>query len=136
MKQGSKKKLQLIQGLIEKRQTELLLYFLFFISNSLNLLFQISNKNGLYLLLMLLTLALLTFQLVKSNYLYSSKERFRLFLLFSFYQLLSLFVGFSLNIPDIDREYFFTELYPVFQLNYLSPIIFIFTVMFLILNWK
>ncbi|HEM3722143.1 TPA: sulfatase-like hydrolase/transferase [Streptococcus suis] len=85
---------------------------------------------------MLLTLALLTFQLVKSNYLYSSKERFRLFLLFSFYQLLSLFVGFSLNIPDIDREYFFTELYPVFQLNYLSPIIFIFTVMFLILNWK
>ncbi|WP_238595549.1 hypothetical protein, partial [Streptococcus suis] len=64
------------------------------------------------------------------------KERLNLFLLFGFYQIFSFFIGLSLNIPDIDREYISTNLYPIFQINYLSPILFIFIGIFLIFNWK
>ncbi|MGQ7461459.1 LTA synthase family protein [Streptococcus suis] len=136
MRWDSKKTLQLIQGVWEERQTQLLLYFLFIISNCSNLLFQISDKNGFYLILMITAFSFLTLELVKNNYLYSRKERMNLFLLFGFYQIFSFFIGLSLNIPDIDREYISTNLYPIFQINYLSPILFIFIGIYLILNWK
>ncbi|HFI0114224.1 TPA: LTA synthase family protein [Streptococcus suis] len=136
MRWDSKKILQLIQGVWEERQTQFLVYFLFFISNCLNLLFQISDKNSFYLILMIIAFSFLTLELIKNNFLYSSKERLNLFLLFGFYQIFSFFIGLSLNIPDIDREYISTNLYPIFQINYLSPILFIFIGIFLILNWK
>ncbi|MGQ7379538.1 LTA synthase family protein [Streptococcus suis] len=136
MRWDSKKSLELIQGVWEERQTQFLVYFLFFISNCLNLLFQISDKNSFYLILMIIAFSFLTLELIKNNFLYSSKERLNLFLLFGFYQIFSFFIGLSLNIPDIDREYISTNLYPIFQINYLSPILFIFIGIFLILNWK
>lgn len=136
MRWDSKKILQLIQGVWEERQTQFLLYFLFFISNISNLLFQISDKNGFYLLSILIALVLFTIELVKNNFLYSSKERIRLFLWFGFYQILSFFIGLSLNIPDIDREYFSTNLYPIFQSNYVFAIIFILVCIYLILKWQ
>ncbi|WP_161943239.1 LTA synthase family protein [Streptococcus suis] len=136
MRWDSKKSLQLIQGVWEERQTQFLVYFLFFISNCLNLLFQISDKNSFYLILMIIAFSFLTLELIKNNFLYSSKERLNLFLLFGFYQIFSFFIGLSLNIPDIDREYISTNLYPIFQINYLSPILFIFIGIFLIFNWK
>lgn len=136
MRWESKKTLQFIQGVWEERQTQFLLFFLFVISNCSNLLFQISDKNGFYLILMIIAFSFLTLELVKNNFLYSSRERINLFLLFGFYQIFSFFIGLSLNIPDIDREYISTNLYPFFQINYLSPILFIFIGIFLILNFK
>lgn len=136
MRWDSKKIINLIKGVWEENQTHFLLCFVFFISNFSNLIFQISDKNELILFIMLIGFTFLAYVLVKCNFLYSSRERINLFIWFGFYQIVSFFIGLSLNIPDTDGEYISTKLYPIFQINYLFPILYVLICFCLISKWK
>lgn len=119
-----------------EKKSILILFLVFFASNFSLLLFHLSEKNSFYLLCMLVSYGLLSFKIIENQYLFLSKDRTKLFILFCFYQGFSFFIGQSLHIPKLDASLIYSSLYPYIQTNYVIPFLLLVLFMFLILKWR